>query len=223
MGVGGALGVGGQITSGAGGLGNGGGLGQGGGAFGAGGVTGSGGVIGSGGLGVASGGSPAGGSTAAGGAGSGTGGAGTGGANGGGNTVTGTLGSAPLAPIVTALVSANAGNNETIIYMLTSAVTCSQISSPGWLGSIPASTQVVEIVIVPATTVTGTFPVPGSEVNYANGGQISLFETNASSGSITVTQIAPQGVIEGTVSATYPSGSISGSFHAEYCATGQGY
>jgi len=141
----------------------------------------------------------------------------------GGTNVTGSLGTTPLNPIVTALVSANAGLGETIIYMFTSAVTCAQISTPGWLPSIAASTQVVEMVIVPATSTPGTFPVPNSEVNYANGGQLSLFETSANSGSITVTQISPGGVIEGSVSASYTGGSISGTFHAEFCATGQAF
>jgi hypothetical protein len=124
---------------------------------------------------------------------------------------------------VTALVSANGGAGETIIYFLTSAVTCSQISSPGWLSSIPSDTQVVEIV-VPSTTTTGTVAAPPAEVNYANGGGIAfLSETQTDGGTITFTTNTPGGVIEGSVTAKYGSGGISGNFHAEFCATGQGY
>jgi len=212
---GGALGAGGFVTPASGGAPVGAGGVQSGGApaIGSGGVNVGTGGLGSGGVPQGAGGSNTGGTAA------GTGGTGAS----GGTNVTGSLGTTPLNPIVTALVSANAGLGETIIYMFTSAVTCAQISTPGWLPSIAASTQVVEMVIVPATSTPGTFPVPNSEVNYANGGQLSLFETSANSGSITVTQISPSGVIEGSVSASYTGGSISGTFHAEFCATGQAY
>jgi hypothetical protein len=147
---------------------------------------------------------------------------GAGGTGAGANNVTGTLGTAPLMPIMSALVAANGGAGETIIYLFSAPITCSQISSAGWLPSIASGTQVVELVM-PSTTTTGTVAVPGGEVNYNFGGMLSFTETSATSGSIMITMNNPMGVIEGTVMATYSSGSISGSFHAEYCANGQGY
>ena len=62
------------------------------------------------------------------------------------------------------------------------------------------------------------------EVNFAEGGKTSAGETTADTGSITFTKADPMGIVEGTVSATYADGSeIMGTFHAEFCAGGQGY
>jgi hypothetical protein len=61
------------------------------------------------------------------------------------------------------------------------------------------------------------------EVNYAAGMKSSTSETVASSGSIMITKAAATGPIEGSITATYPSGSVMGTFHAEYCAGGSEY
>ena len=64
--------------------------------------------------------------------------------------------------------------------------------------------------------------MPPSEVNYAQGGKSSAYEVNADSGKISFTAADAQ-VVEGTVMATYGSKSLSGTFHAEFCANGQNY
>jgi hypothetical protein len=53
----------------------------------------------------------------------------------------------------------------------------------------------------------------------------SAYEQGADSGSVTFTTLTPSGVVEGSVTATYtnPAGQVSGTFHAEFCAGGQGY
>jgi hypothetical protein len=61
------------------------------------------------------------------------------------------------------------------------------------------------------------------EVNYAPGGMSSAYEVNASSGSITFTAAMANGPVEGSVMATYPMGSLMGTFHAEFCANGSQY
>jgi hypothetical protein len=80
---------------------------------------------------------------------------------------------------------------------------------------------VVEIVVKGAPQV-ADYPVPPGEVNYARGGKSSAYEVNADSGKISLTAADAQ-VVEGTVMATYGSNSISGTFHAEFCAGGQNY
>jgi hypothetical protein len=94
-----------------------------------------------------------------------------------------------------------------------------------WLGSFTADAQVVEIVIKGAPKVGTAVNVGllGGEVNYAAGGKSSAYEVSAMSGSITFTKSEPMGVVEGTVMATYAMGSVMGTFHAEFCAGGQGY
>ena len=61
------------------------------------------------------------------------------------------------------------------------------------------------------------------EINYAEGSKSSSFEVNADSGSITFTKADAMGVHEGSITATYPMGSLMGTFHAEWCQGGQEY
>jgi hypothetical protein len=146
-------------------------------------------------------------------------GSGTGGAP-GKTSLTGTLSTlGALQPTVSSLWISNSG--ETLIYMSSAAITCNQLTVSRWLGSTTADSQVVEIVIQGAPKV-ADYPVPPNEVNYASGGKSSSYEVNADSGKISFTAIDAQ-VVEGTVTATYGSKSLSGTFHAEFCANGQGY
>jgi hypothetical protein len=124
-------------------------------------------------------------------------------------------------PTVSSLFISNSG--ETLIYLSSAAITCAQLSSSRWLGSVSSGAQVVEIV-VKGTPATGKVAVPPGEVNYAEGGKSSAYEVNAVSGTITFTKFEPKAVVEGLVSASYGGAdSIRGTFHAEFCDGGQGY
>ena len=128
-----------------------------------------------------------------------------------------------MKPTVSSLVISNSG--ERLVYLSSAPITCDTLSVSRWLGSIDANAQVVEIV-VKSSFATGTVAVgKGAEVNYAKGGRSSSYEQAAATGSVTFTINDPTGVAEGTVMATYasPTGDVSGSFHAEFCAGGQGY
>jgi len=122
-------------------------------------------------------------------------------------------------PTVSSLWISNSG--ETLVYMSSAPITCDQLTVSRWLGSTAAGSQVVEIVVKGAPQVTD-YPVPPGEVNYAQGGKSSAYEVNADSGKISFTTADAQ-VVEGTVMATYGTNSISGTFHAEFCAGGQNY
>jgi hypothetical protein len=138
----------------------------------------------------------------------------------GGTSLSGTLGElGAVQPIVASLWIQNSG--ETLIYMSTAPITCDQLKTSRWLGGTAKGSQVVEIVIKGAPKV-ADYPVPPGEVNYAAGGKSSSYEVNADSGKITFTK-ADATTVEGTVTATYASGNVSGTFHAEFCAGGQGY
>jgi hypothetical protein len=105
--------------------------------------------------------------------------------------------------------------------MSSTTITCDQLKVSRWLGSTTAGAQFVEIVIKGAPKLSD-YPVPPGEVNYAQGGKSSSYETNADSGKISFTKADAQ-VVEGSVMATYGTKSISGTFHAEFCANGQGF
>lgn len=131
------------------------------------------------------------------------------------------LGTTPVNPIVSAYWI-NTSPGETIVYLIAGQVSCSQLGTTGWLTSIPAGTQVIELVM-PSTTTTGMVSIPSGEANYAFGGMSSFTETTATSGTINITNNNPMGAIDGTVSAMYAQGSIMGSFHADYCPGGMGF
>ena len=140
----------------------------------------------------------------------------------GGTAFTGTLGALGKAqPTVSSLVISNSG--ETLIYMSSGPMSCDQIKTSRWLGSMTPGSQVIEIVVQGAPKI-GVTNVPPGEVNYAPGGKSSSYEVNAAGGSITFTKYAASGVVEGSVNANYDDGStLAGTFHAEFCAGGQGY
>jgi hypothetical protein len=136
--------------------------------------------------------------------------------------LTGKLGAlGTVKPTVSSLWISNSG--ETLVYMSSAPLTCEQLKTSRWLGAATAGSQVIEIVVRGAAKV-GDVAVPPGEVNFAQGGKSSSYEVTADSGSITFTKAEATGVVEGTLTATYAGGdSVSGSFHAEYCAGGQGY
>lgn len=138
-----------------------------------------------------------------------------------GTSFTGTLGALGAAqPTVSSWMITNSG--ETLIYMSSTPLTCPQIQVSRWLGSTTAGSQVIEIVVKGSPAI-GDTAVPPGEVNFAPGGKSSAYETNADSGKITFTKFEKDTVVEGSVSAVYGSDSIQGTFHAEFCANGQGY
>jgi hypothetical protein len=139
--------------------------------------------------------------------------------------LTGTLGALGMVkPTVNGWVISNSG--ETLIYLSSAPLTCMMMQTMGrpWLSSLPAGSQIVEIVVRGTPTVK-TYPVGilQGEVNYAEGGKSSSYEVSASSGSITFTQAMAMGPVDGTVMATYPMGNVMGTFHAEFCAMGSQY
>ena len=143
-----------------------------------------------------------------------------------GTTVTGTLGALGAAmPIMGALFIST--GSETIVYLSSAPLPCSMISGRDgskWLVRQPAGSQVVELV-VPGAAKVGAASF--AEVNYAPGGMSSAYEKSAALGSakLSFTKVEAMSVLEGTFSATYanPTGSVNGTFHAEFCADGQEY
>lgn len=138
-----------------------------------------------------------------------------------GTTISGTLGSlGPVQKTVSSFVISNSG--ETLIYLGSDTLTCDELTVSRWLGMTKAGTQVVELVFKGDPKV-GDIQVPPGEVNFAPGGMSSAHETGADSGVISLTTAEVHGNVAGTFDATYGSDSIAGTFHATFCANGQGY
>jgi hypothetical protein len=143
----------------------------------------------------------------------------------GGNSLSGTLGTlGAVKPVVNGWATTN--GLETLIYLSSSPLTCAMMMTKGvkWLASLPAGTQVIEIV-VRGTAMVGTTPVGSlqGEVNYAEGSKSSSTEVTASGGSIMFTKADAKKVFEGMVMATYSKGNLMGTFHADWCEGGTEY
>ncbi|MEP6862233.1 MAG: hypothetical protein ABJE66_16535 [Deltaproteobacteria bacterium] len=141
----------------------------------------------------------------------------------------GTFGSEPIAPIMAAYwvgqpVDPTESAGGPFINLLSSPVTCNDISVTGWLSKIPAETQVLELII--GTTTVGSSS-PAASAAAANVAEVNyLFarpsnEVRAGTGSVTLTAYASTMSVDGMVDVTFPSGSAQGTFHAVYCPGGQ--
>lgn len=138
-----------------------------------------------------------------------------------GTAIHGTLGTLGAAqPTASSLMISNSG--ETLIYLSSDPLTCDQLTVSRWLGATTAGTQVVELVFSGTPSVT-TLPVPDAEVNYAPGGMSSSHELSADSGSITFTAATANTSAAGDFHAKYGSNLVTGTFHATFCANGQGF
>lgn len=139
-----------------------------------------------------------------------------------GTKLSGTLGALGAAkPTASSLWLSTKGG--TFLYFSSAHLTCEQVKTLGWLGTVAAGAQVVEVVTGGAPQV-GTLAVPPAEVNYAEGGKPSTSEVGATEGTVTFTKAEANGVIEGTFTATFDGGDmLAGTFHAAFCAGGQDF
>lgn len=148
---------------------------------------------------------------------------------GGSGSLTGTFGTDPVKPVVAAYwigqpsAPAESGGGP-FVYVFSGPVSCDDLShGSGWRARIPAGTQVLEMII--GTTTTGT-AVPAAahaaanvaEINYSFG-QTST-EARATAGNVTLSAYVAGASVDGSVNATFPAGSVTGTFHAVYCASG---
>lgn len=151
-----------------------------------------------------------------------------GGASGSAGNITGTLGAlGPVQPIMNGWATTN--GLETLIYLSTAPLTCAMMMTKGtkWLSSLPAKSQVIEIVVgTPSAVKSYSIGTPaalgGGEVNYAEGSKSSSTEVTGSAGMITLTKAEAKGVQEGMIAVTAPY-MASGMFHAEWCEGGTEY
>jgi hypothetical protein len=167
-------------------------------------------------------------SGAGGASGGGMGGASGAGGSTGAGSLTGTLGALGAAkPVVNGWATTN--GLETFIYLSSAPLTCAMMMTQGtkWLSTLPAGTQVIEIVLMANATaqmytIGGVAALGGAEVNYAEGSKSSATEVTGSAGSVTLTTAMPMGAFDGMLTVTAPY-TLSGSFHAQWCQGGTEY
>jgi hypothetical protein len=163
--------------------------------------------------------------------GQGTGSQSTGGTSGGnsGNTVHGTVGGQPFEMVSNAwLIGAPDDPQQTrVIYVFDKPVACSEISMAGWDTTITNATQAIEIKLIgtkPAKypVATGAQPATGeASVNYTLSATTGTpAETLSKGGSVTLDAITDGKSASGSFDLTFPSGSVTGTFDAAYCANG---
>jgi hypothetical protein len=149
-------------------------------------------------------------------------------ASGNAGNITGTLGAlGTVQPIMSGWATTN--GLETLIYLSTAPLTCAMMMTRGtkWLSSLPAKSQVIEIVVgtpsaVKSYTIGTSAALGGGEVNYAEGSKSSSTEVTGSAGTIMLTKADAMGVQEGSIEVTAPY-MAKGTFHAEWCQGGTEY
>jgi hypothetical protein len=144
-----------------------------------------------------------------------------------GSNITGTLGSLGAVQPIMAGFALTTSTGETAVYLSSAPLTCAAISNPGgrWLGSLPAGTQVIEIVVAGGASAMmySVGGLGGIELNFAPGGMSSSNEKHSTSGTVTFTKASVGGVHEGSIMASNSGGMIMGTFHADWCTGGQEY
>lgn len=148
---------------------------------------------------------------------------GAGGAAGARSDLTGSLGpNLPFASVQSGYVIGRSSEfGTTTLYLLDHKVDCDALSSLGWLSKLPADVQVIEVMFL-ANATTGT-PVTSSLISRAHGGMYGFSKTAAQSHVLVLTRNSDDGVIEGNLMATFSSGAVSGTFHADFCASGMSF
>lgn len=106
----------------------------------------------------------------------------------------------------------------TTVYLVDSVVTCDEISSFFWLASMPSQVLAIELIF-PSSAVPGS-PLTGSTVSYAHGGMYGFQKSRADMHTLILSQNTAGGVVEGMLDAKFGAGTVSGAFHADFCATG---
>jgi hypothetical protein len=143
------------------------------------------------------------------------------GGNGAPKPLTGMVGTTAFA-VKSGFVVENADElGTTNVYLLDSSVTCQQISTRAWLNGLPSSVHVIEIAFASASTPGTTLST--SSISYATGGMYSFTKMRAETSTLMLTQNKPKSVVEGTLMATFSSGSVMGAFHADACASGMSF
>jgi hypothetical protein len=115
-----------------------------------------------------------------------------------------------------------------VIYVFDKLVSCDAISDTGWDEVVSDSTQSLELKLI--GTAAGVYPVAANgrpatdeaSVNYTlTSTSGTPAETTASAGSVTADRFDEGRSADGSFDLTLPTGSVSGTFHATYCATGR--
>lgn len=113
-----------------------------------------------------------------------------------------------------------------VLYVFDKEVSCAALSAAGWDEVVTDQTQALEMKLI--GTAAGAYPVSPrpatgeADVNYtvtSTSGTPS--EVSATAGNVTVEQFFTDEAADGAFDLTIPGGSVSGTFHATYCATGR--
>ncbi len=117
--------------------------------------------------------------------------------------------------------------NTRVIYVFDKLVSCDALSDTGWDEAVTDRTQSLEMKLI--GKVAGTYPIAPSgrpatgeaTANYTlTSTSATPAEMSASGGGVTVDQFLDRAAADGSFDLTFPDGSVSGTFHATFCATG---
>ena len=165
----------------------------------------------------------------------------SGGGVGGSATIAGSVGGVAFTTVMSAYVIGSPDNAATTaVYLIGApAVGCAAIGASGWGRTIPAGTQIFEMIMATKTPAADTYtvstaaapPVGSAEVQYVLAAATKN-ETRATSGTVTLSTLTPNGPAVGKFKVQFPSSgdagdggdagasALEGTFNAVFCAAG---
>jgi hypothetical protein len=147
---------------------------------------------------------------------------------GGSGTIAGAVDGAPFVTVATAFVGSTPDSAQTtVVFILSKAVSCAELATPGWDRRITDGTQLLELKIFGRnpgtfTAVTTVTPAPGeASVNYTLSSTSAVpKEVGASGGTVTLGNIGADGSATGSFALKFGASSLDGMFNAINCPGG---
>jgi hypothetical protein len=138
------------------------------------------------------------------------------------NTITGAVGGRTFTSAVTVMRSGKPDDpSNTLVYVLDEAITCAEVSSPGWDTRISDGTQVLEIKMLGKSAASYAVPTK-AEISYTLSSQTSTPPEQSATGGSASLDVAVTGTsgAQGSFDITFAHGHLSGTFDAPFCADG---
>ncbi len=144
------------------------------------------------------------------------------------SSIAGTVGGTGFAEVGTAfMIESPDSDASTVIYLLSKAVSCIDLSFSGWIDALESGTTVLELEVfckVPGSFLVVTTPTPSWHQATASLSRTSAngasSEARSTGGWINLDSLSYRGVATGSFDLTFAKGRLTGEFEAAFCQNG---
>jgi hypothetical protein len=144
------------------------------------------------------------------------------------STIAGAVGWVGVADVGAAFVIESPDSDETtVIYVLSKAVPCIDLSFSGWVDALDSGTSVLELKVLgkaPGSFLVVPTPAPSPRQAIAafsrNSAKGAPYEARSTGGWITLESLSNQGSATGSFDLKFAAGRLTGRFNAAFCPNG---